>query len=123
MPKRLRYTAEHPAPIRMEYKQNGAYPTDPRMTSQEAADSLGIPKRTLVRWWRRLRFPPAPPELEHLEEPYDPDEEWKGDQMRLLWPVVVVDRIRELLEATDSVKGIPGMPRLPKVEWKAATKW
>lgn len=115
MARRKRYDDENPCPTRLETKDNGASADERRLTSSEAADYLGVQKRTLTRWWHRMRFPEHP----EFTEAYEPDEEYKGDQLRLLWPVSVLDRIQILLERTDAVSGMPGFQRLPSVPWKS----
>lgn len=119
MAKRVRYTEENPIPVRIEYKDNGADRDEQRLTSEEAAIELGVAKQTLLRWWRKMRFPDHP----EVPEAYEPDEEYKGGQMRLLWPMSVVTRLKELLGNTADVAGKPGAQRLPHVTWKAAAKW
>lgn len=113
MAKRIRYTDENPALKRLQRRENGATDDEPRMTSEQAAEALGVPKRTLTRWYSKMRFPSHP----EFAEAYEPEEEWIGNQMRLLWPACVVDRIRSLLDDTKQVAGTPGMRRLPEVEW------
>lgn len=118
MAKRKRFNAENPCPVRMEYKKNGAAKDEQRLTTVETATRLQVPKRTLLRWWTRMRFPAHA----EFEEAYEPDEEYRGDQMRLLWPVSVVDRIEGLLEKTQDVAGLPGIARLPPVPWSYKKK-
>lgn len=114
MAKRVRYSEENPIPVRIEYKDNGASRDEPMLTSEEAAAKLGVAKKTLVRWWRKLRFP---------SEEYEPNEEWRGAQMRLLWPASVVARLGALLDGTADRAGQPGQRRLPEVAWKSGKKW
>lgn len=117
MVRRTRYDENNPAPIRVQRKDNGATDKEPRYTSTETARALDIPKRTLTRWYARARFPEHP----KFTEAYEPEEHWVGNQMRLMWPKCVVDRIRSLLADTSNASGLPGIRRLPEVPWK--TDW
>lgn len=103
MAKRKRYAEG--APIDWQYSDNGAKPEDKRFTTAEAAAQIGVDKPTLFRWWQLLKFPDVPEAPDY----YMPDLRYRGDQMTLHWPQIVIDRIKTLLAA----EGGPGRARLP----------
>lgn len=114
--KRLRYEGGR-APRKIEHAANGAACDEPRRTTQEAAELLGVPRVTLFRWWRHDKLPRGP----DGSEPCSPDVLVVGQQRQLLWPDSVISHIRSLIEISAHVAGRPGFRRLPTIE-EAATR-